>query len=118
MLVRLARLRPPTLSHFSTQTFAEGNQLVDICTNAIGNTNDQFEIAANACQVAGFLQELKITIGVGVATCFLIGIGCWKHYFGSGRRLRQEHVLHYYEGFLYRERIDVVAGDRIRSSYV
>src|SRR5947209_9283574 len=118
MLVRLARLRPPTLSHFSTQSSAEGNQLVDICSHAIGYTNNQFEIAANACQVAGFLQELKITISVRIATCFLVGIGCWKHYFGSGRSLRQEHVLYHYEGVLYREGIDLVAGDRIRSNYV
>ena len=89
-----------------------------VSSHAIGNAHDQLEVSANTRQVACLPQKLKITVGIGIAARFLVGIRSRKNNFGGGCSLSHEHVLHDNESVLQREWIDVVTSYWICSDYI
>src|SRR6185437_7607982 len=56
--IGFAGLGSATLAHIGTYAFAEGNELANVSTHAVGDTNDEFEIAANARQIPSLLEQL------------------------------------------------------------
>src|SRR6185312_17499677 len=56
MAIGFARLGPATLSHIGTSSFSERNKPANIAAHAVGDADDQFEIGADAGNIASFLE--------------------------------------------------------------
>src|SRR5882757_2087391 len=107
-MIGLSRLRSARLAKIGTQSaiFTEGNKLLYFGAHLIGDTDDEFQVATDACFISGLLYELQISEGVSHGARFFVEIRCRKDDIGELCCLCHKHLMDDDKGVLKRRWID------------
>ncbi len=88
MTVGLAGLRAAGLAHVGAETFAEGNERLDVGAHLVGDADDHLEVGADTGAVTGLVDQLEIAVAVGDGAGLLVEVGGRKDDVGELLRSR------------------------------